>query len=148
MNFSIACPDGYLIPDAIWRQAERLAEASGATITRVSDPTEAARGADVLYTDVWTSMGQESERLERERAFAGYQINAELVSAARPGAVVMHDLPAHRGEEISNDTLERFADVIFTQAENRLHAQKAVMVMLMNPSTVQQALDAGRVPAR
>jgi len=95
------------------------------------DVTEMATGADVLYTDVWASMGQESEAAERRHAFAGYQINQSVVEAAAPGAIVMHDLPAKKGEEISFDVFEANANTIFDQAENRLHAQKAIMVHLM-----------------
>jgi len=95
------------------------------------DVLEAAKGADVLYTDVWASMGQESEQKIREAAFAGYQINKEVMASAHSNAIVLHCLPAHRGEEITEDVLEAHANEIFDEAENRLHAQKAVMVTLM-----------------
>lgn len=92
---------------------------------------EAAAGADILYTDVWASMGQESEAAERRRLFAGYQINADVMRAAAPDAMVLHCLPAHKGEEITQDVFDAHTDEIFEEAENRLHAQKAVMVRLM-----------------
>ena len=96
-----------------------------------NDPTAAAEGADVLYTDVWVSMGQEDERAARQKAFAGYQINAPLLRIAAPDCVVMHCLPAHRGEEITADVLEGSHSVVIAQAENRLHVQKAIMFSLL-----------------
>ncbi|MGN1132141.1 MAG: ornithine carbamoyltransferase, partial [Ruminococcus sp.] len=96
-----------------------------------SDPLKAAEGADVVYTDVWASMGQEEEKAVREKAFAGIQVNKELMSKTNPECMVLHCLPAHRGEEITADVFEEHADEIFEEAENRLHAQKAVMVRLM-----------------
>ena len=95
------------------------------------DILEAAKDADVLYTDVWASMGQEGEAEERKKIFKGYQINDAVMAAANPGAMVQHCLPAHRGEEITNEVFEAHADEIFDEAENRLHAQKAVLVTLM-----------------
>ena len=92
---------------------------------------EAAEDADVLYTDVWASMGQEEEKAKREKAFAGYQVNEETMRAAKPDAMVLHCLPAHRGEEITADVFEAHADEIFEEAENRLHAQKAVLCKVM-----------------
>ena len=126
MQVSIACPDDYR-PDAgvlAWAK-----EQGGLTVT--SDLKAAAADADVLYTDVWASMGQEEEKAKRERAFAGYQVNEAVMRAARPDAMVLHCLPAHRGEEITADVFEAHADEIFEEAENRLHAQKAVLCKLM-----------------
>ena len=97
---------------------------------------EAAKGADILYTDVWASMGQEGEAEIRKKAFRGYQINKEVLSLAKKDVIVLHCLPAHRGEEITADAFEAHADEIFEQAENRLHAQKAVMVLLMEQKAV------------
>ena len=97
----------------------------------VTDPKEAAKNADVVLTDVWASMGQEEEKKIREAAFEGYQVNEELMTAANSDAMVLHCLPAHRGEEITADVFEGHSDEIFDEAENRLHAQKAVMVYLM-----------------
>ena len=122
----LACPEGYR-PDA-----DIVAAASAtARITITSDPKEAIAGADVVNTDVWTSMGQEEETAARERAFAGYCVDAALMSRAAPDAIVLHCLPAHRGEEITEDVLEGPQSRVFDQAENRLHAQKALLAMLM-----------------
>ena len=128
MKFSIACPDGYR-PDADlveWARKEY-----GDKFQMTADVKEAAKGADVLYTDVWASMGQEEEKARREKVFAGFQINADVMDCAAKDAMVLHCLPAHRGEEITEDVLEAHANDIFDEAENRLHAQKAVMCKLM-----------------
>ncbi len=126
MEVSIACPKGYE-PDAdIMKWAYETGK-----FTCTPDIKEAASGADVLYTDVWASMGQEEESQERAKIFKDYQINSELMKVANEGAMVLHCLPAHRGEEITSDIIEQHADEIFEEAENRLHAQKAVMVKLM-----------------
>ncbi|MCB7049586.1 ornithine carbamoyltransferase [Intestinimonas butyriciproducens] len=129
MDVSVACPEGY-DPDAkVLDFAKTLTDAK---FTLCRDPREAAEGADVVITDVWASMGQEEEREKRRLAFEGiYQVNAELMKAAHPGAMVQHCLPAHRGEEITAEVFEAHADEIFDEAENRLHAQKAVMYLLM-----------------
>jgi len=131
MDFRIAAPQGYRISTALVDKAESLAATSGAAIVCVESPQEAVRGADVIYTDVWMSMGQEEEGVERRRAFAGYQVNAELLALAAPDAIVMHDLPAHRGEEIADEVIEGSQSVVFDQAENRLHAQKAVLALIL-----------------
>ena len=128
MEVSVACPEGY-DPDP-----EVLAFAKSDPnfkFSLVRTPAEAAKGADVVFTDVWASMGQEGKKAIREKAFAGYQINAELMALTNPGCMVQHCLPAHRGEEITADVFEAHADEIFDEAENRLHAQKAVMYLLM-----------------
>ena len=131
MDFCAATPEGYE-PDAeVTAKAREDAMASGANISLTHDVWEAARGADVLYTDVWASMGQEAEQEERKKIFQGYQINTALVQAADRRAIVMHCLPAHRGEEITEDVLEDNAAVIFDEAENRLHVQKAIMALTM-----------------
>ena len=123
MEVSVACPKGYE-PDAdIMKWA-----AENGKFTCTDNVLEAAKGADVLYTDVWASMGQESEAEVRKKVFAGYQINAEVMNVANDKAMVMHCLPAHRGEEITEDVLEAHANEIFDEAENRLHVQKAVLV--------------------
>jgi ornithine carbamoyltransferase len=130
MNFSIASPDGYRISDPILRRAQGFAS-QGASIVCTAQPQEAARGADILYTDVWTSMGQEAEAQQRRIAFAGYQINASLLALAGKEALLMHPLPAHHGEEVAQGILDSPQSVVFDQAENRLHAQKAVLLELM-----------------
>ena len=126
MKISVACPEGY-IPDVI----EDGYVKNNADFVLYHDPCEAVKGADIVVTDVWASMGQESEAAKRRVAFKGYQINSELMKLANKDAIVLHCLPAHRGEEITEEILEAHADEIFEEAENRLHAQKAVMVMLM-----------------
>lgn len=126
MEVSVACPKGYE-PDA---ELMSWASANG-TFTCTDDVAEAAKDADVLYTDVWASMGQEAEAEQRKKIFKGFQINSEVMAIAHPDAMVMHCLPAHRGEEITEDVLEAHADEIFDEAENRLHAQKAVLVKCM-----------------
>jgi ornithine carbamoyltransferase len=125
-EFILACPAGYE-PDPETLQAAR---AAGARVSVTADATAAARAADVLYTDVWTSMGQEHETEKRHRDFAAYQINGQLLRHAAPDAVVMHCLPAHRGQEITADVIDGPQSVVFDQAENRLHIQKAIMVWL------------------
>ena len=126
MEVSVACPNGYE-PDA---EIMAWAKENG-KFTCTEDILEAAKNADVLYTDVWASMGQEAEAEERKKIFKNYQINSTVMSVAKSDAMVMHCLPAHRGEEITEDVLEAHADEIFDEAENRLHAQKAVLVKCM-----------------
>ena len=126
MKVSIACPDAYR-PDA---EIVDWAQKNGA-FEMTSSVADAVKGADVLYTDVWASMGQEGEAALRRQAFAGYQINAETLAAAAPNAMVLHCLPAHRGEDITAEACEQRADEIFDEAENRLHAQQAVLCKLL-----------------
>ena len=125
MHVRLASPPAYALDDATLAAARGLG--NGGSVELFSDPALAVRGANVLYTDVWTSMGQEEEAEARRRAFRGFQISAGLLRAAAPGAILMHDLPAHRGEEISDEAFESEASVIFDQAENRLYAQQAVL---------------------
>lgn len=127
MKVSVACPENYR-PDPIVLE---FAKEYGDLFELTDSPEAAATGADVLVTDVWASMGQEGEKAEREKAFAGYQIGEPLMKLANPKAMVQHCLPAHRGEEITEDVFEAHAAEIFDEAENRLHAQKAVLVKLM-----------------
>jgi ornithine carbamoyltransferase len=131
MNFAIACPEGYAPDPEIVSQAEGLAAVEGASVTITQDPAEALDGAHVVYTDVWTSMGQEQEAVERRRAFHPYQVNDALFALARPDAVFMHCLPAKRGEEVTDAVIESPRSVVFDQAENRLHAQKALLLMML-----------------
>ena len=129
MEVAVACPEGY-DPDP---QVLEFAENCGGKFTLCRDPKEAAAGADALFTDVWASMGQEGEAAKRRAVFEGvYQINDDLMALANPGAMVQHCLPAHRGEEITAQVFEAHAGEIFDEAENRLHAQKAVMYLLMS----------------
>jgi len=130
IHFSIACPVGYEMNEALLNEA-RAEAANNSRIETTTDPYQAVSNADVLYTDVWASMGQEAEHARRVKAFQGFQIDGKLLKAASPSALVMHCLPAHRGEEISADVIDGPQSVIFDQAENRLHAQKALLEMLM-----------------
>lgn len=127
MHVRLASPPAFALDEASTAVAASRGEASGGSVRLLEDPREAVAGADVVYTDVWTSMGQEDEAAARRRAFLGYQVSQELLALARPGAIVMHDLPAHRGEEITDAAIESEQSVVFAQAENRLHAQQAVL---------------------
>ncbi|MGG4094763.1 ornithine carbamoyltransferase [Paenibacillus lautus] len=131
MHVAVASPKGYEADASIVRLSEEIAAQTGGKITITQDPIEAAKDADVIYTDVWASMGFEEEQAQREAAFADYQVNEELVKAAKPDYLFLHCLPAHRGEEVSEGVIDGANSVIFDQAENRLHAQKALMVALM-----------------
>ena len=130
-EFILAAPPEYQIPTAVWEEAKQRASLSGTKVGWVELAQQAVRGADVVYTDVWTSMGQEEETSERLRTFADYQVNDELMAYARPDAIFMHDMPAHEGEEISEGMLDHARSVVFDQAENRLHAQKAILAELL-----------------
>jgi ornithine carbamoyltransferase len=127
----VASPRGYELPARVLEQCARMAQ-SGAQVIQVDDPRDAVRGATAVYTDVWTSMGQEDEVAERRETFAAYQVTPALMQLASPSAVFMHCLPAHRGEEVSADVFESPASVVFDQAENRLHAQKALLLTLLS----------------
>ena len=131
MNFVAATPADYAPDEEVTQRAQDDAKEMGASIALVTDPFAAAKDADILVTDTWASMGQEAEHEERKKIFAPYQINGDLLAAADKRAIVMHCLPAYRGEEITDDVMEAFSDVIFDEAENRLHTQKAIMALLM-----------------
>ncbi|MGC8935978.1 MAG: ornithine carbamoyltransferase [Candidatus Methanomethylicaceae archaeon] len=129
-NMTIASPSKYQISQS-YADSIKKGAAKGASLTLVEDPKVAVKDADVIYTDVWVSMGQESEKEERMAAFRPYQLNSELLSHAPPDAIVMHCLPAHRGYEITDDVIDGKNSVVWDQAENRLHAQKGIMVLLI-----------------
>jgi ornithine carbamoyltransferase len=131
MDFAIASPAKYQAEKEIVTQAQAIAEQYGSRISITQDPSEAVRGAHAVYTDVWASMGEEDEAAERRTAFADYQIDDELFGLAEPDAVFMHCLPAKRGEEVTGSVIESPRSVVFDQAENRLHAQKALLLMLL-----------------
>jgi len=131
MNFALATPEGYEAEPKIVAEAERLGAENGASILCTNDPYAAVRGANAIYTDVWTSMGEEDEAAERRTAFANHQVDDDLMSHADSGAVFMHCLPAKRGEEVTESVIESKRSVVFDQAENRLHAQKALLLMLL-----------------
>lgn len=129
VDLVVAAPEGYELPEDTMAIARGLA--GGGSVTQVRDPYEAVRGATAVYADVWTSMGQEAEGSQRAEAFAGYQIGLPLLAAAPPDALVMHDLPAHRGEEITDEAIESKNSVVFEQAENRMHAQQAILASIL-----------------
>ena len=131
MNFRIASPDGYSVREDILHLAQGYAASNGTEIFCTAEPRQAVSGADVVYTDVWTSMGQEAEAEQRRRTFAGYQINAALMSLAKEDAILMHPLPAHHGEEVAEGILDSLQSVVFDQAENRMHLQKALLVDIL-----------------
>lgn len=131
MDVSVATPAGYELSEDIVLTATQYAKASGSQLVITNDPKEAVQQADVLYTDVWTSMGFEEENETRLQAFANYQINEELVAHAKKDYIFMHCLPAHRGEEVTAGVIDGKNSVVFDQAENRLHAQKAIMAAVM-----------------
>jgi ornithine carbamoyltransferase len=127
----LASPSGYGLPPEVIDTARTWARRTGGAIETITAPEQAVRGADVVYTDVWTSMGQEAAWRERQEAFQGYQVDLDLLSLAKPDAIFMHDLPAHRGEETVDEVIESPQSVVFDQAENRLHAQKALLAAIM-----------------
>jgi ornithine carbamoyltransferase len=129
--FHIASPRGYELPPQVVDTARQVA-VDDADLRLFTDPCEAVQGVDAVYTDVWTSMGQERETDRRRQTFAPYQVSAHLMAAAAPGALFMHCLPAHRGEEVTSDVLDSPVSVVFDQAENRLHTQKALLLMLLS----------------
>jgi len=131
INIHVASPEGYALPEWAVQQAA-VASRFGARLRLFTDANDAVAGADAVYTDTWTSMGQESEAELRRQVFAPYQVNDALMSQAKPGALFMHCLPAHRGEEVTAEVIESPASVVFDQAENRLHVQKALLSMLLS----------------
>jgi ornithine carbamoyltransferase len=131
MHISLACPPGYEPDAGIMREAKLAATQTGSEVRLSNDPGKAVTGADIVYTDVWASMGQESEHAKRVNAFRGYQVDAKMMKMADPKALVMHCLPAHRGEEIAAEVIDGPQSAVFDQAENRLHTQKAVLELLM-----------------
>jgi ornithine carbamoyltransferase len=135
VHLHVASPEAYQLPHTVVQQATGVSR-HGARLRFFSDPTDAVAGVDAIYTDAWTSMGQEAEADSRRHAFAAYQVNDALMALARPGALFMHCLPAHRGEEVTAEVFESAASVVFDQAENRLHGQKALLLMLLAPAAI------------
>ena len=131
-DFVLASPEDYRLHGIVLEEVERRAALKESVVDWVESPREAVRDADVVYTDTWVSMGHEGEETERLEAFSGYQVDGALMKGAKPDAVFMHDMPAHRGQEVSEDMLEHPQSVVFDQAENRLHAQKAVLAALFS----------------
>ncbi len=132
MNMRVGCPDGYLPDKRIFKTAKKIAEQNGCRITITHQPDEAVKCADVIYTDTWISMGDETEAEVRKKIFKPYQVNSKLVTGAKKDYIFMHCLPAHRGEEVTDEVMDSKNSVIFDQAENRLHAQKAIILYLLN----------------
>jgi ornithine carbamoyltransferase len=132
VNLHVASPDGYQLPGGVVHRAAEVAH-HGARLRLYSRPEDAVAGADAVYTDTWTSMGKEAETNTRRQAFAAYQVTRQLMNAAKPDALFMHCLPAHRGEEVTVEVFESPASIVFDQAENRLHVQKALLLMLLTP---------------
>jgi len=130
MDFAMASPHGYELAEPTRRLIADAAAANGGSFQQCTSPADAVRDADVVYTDVWASMGQEDAYIERKEAFAGYTVDADLMALAKPEAIFMHDLPAHRGEEVDESVIEGPQSVVFDQAENRLHAQKAILALI------------------
>ncbi len=131
MDFVIACPEGYEPNRELTEQARAFAQRQGTTVQILPDPYQAVKGADLIYTDVWASMGQEAEVEERRKVFSPYQVNKRLLGSAKPGCLVTHCLPAHRGEEITDEVLDGPNCIALDEAENRLHIQKAILFTLM-----------------
>ena len=130
IHVHVATPKGFELPDDVVDEAAEVSQ-KGAALTEFTDPKAAVRDADAVYTDVWTSMGQEVEYAERKRTFKRYQVTESMMALAKSGALFMHCLPAHRGEEVSDDVIESPGSVVFDQAENRLHAQKALLIEML-----------------
>jgi len=139
INFRMASPAGYAIKANILEIAREYAAVSGSSIFCTEDPRQAVVGADIVYTDVWTSMGQESEAEKRRQAFAGYQVDARLLSLAGENAVFMHDLPAHRGEEVTDDVMDSPQSIVFQQSENKMHMLKALLLDILGGLEVELA---------
>jgi ornithine carbamoyltransferase len=131
LHLRLASPEGYEVPSHILHSASDAASQSGGSVEQTNDPEVAVRDADVVYTDVWASMGQEKEAAVRREDFAGFTVDSTLMSKARGDAIFMHDLPAHRGEEVTDEVMESAQSVAFDQAENRLHAQKALLSLIL-----------------
>ena len=131
MDVTVACPDGYMPNPEIVALAQGYAAESGGSVTVMHDPKEAVKGVDVVYTDTWASMGQEAEKEIRKKAFAGYQVDDAMMALAKPDAIFMHCLPAYRGMDVTDEVIESPQSVVFDEAENRLHAHKAIMASVM-----------------
>ena len=130
MHIAVAAPDGYKPDPSVVEFSSNLAKKTGGSIAIVTNPVDAVKNADAVYTDVWASMGQEKEYLERKKIFGDYQVNKKLFSQAKPDAIFLHCLPAHRGDEVTDDVIDSPNSAVWDEAENRLHTQKAIMLIL------------------
>ncbi|OGO37717.1 MAG: ornithine carbamoyltransferase [Chloroflexi bacterium RBG_16_57_8] len=135
MNIRVASPEGYTVRSDILKTARKYAANNGGSVLCTADALKAVDQADIVYTDVWTSMGQETETEKRRQAFAGFQVNGELLSTAKEDAIFMHDLPAHRGEEVTDDVMDGLQSAVFDQAENRMHILKALLAHMLGGLT-------------
>ena len=140
LNFTLACPRKYEISMETFHLAKKMGESTGAVLNIINDPSLAVRDADVIYTDTWTSMGQEKESDIRREKFKKFQVNDDLVSLAKPDVIIMHCLPAHRGEEITDAVMDSERSKVFDQAENRMHGQKAILLWLLCPELFEELL--------
>ncbi|MFH1457866.1 MAG: ornithine carbamoyltransferase [Candidatus Omnitrophota bacterium] len=131
LNMKVGSPRGFEPKNSVFKEAKRFAKATHAAIELFHNPKEAVKGSDVIYTDVWASMGQEKETQSRKKVFKPFQVNKDLARLAKPAALIMHCLPAHRGDEITDEVLEGANSIVFDQAENRMHVQKAILIMLL-----------------
>ncbi len=138
INFRIASPAGYTVEKETLARAHEYAKSAGGEIVLTEDPRTAVAGADIVYTDVWTSMGQEAETEVRKKAFAGFQVNSELLALAREDAIFMHDLPAHRGEEVTDDVMDGLQSVVFDQAENKKHVIRTLLIQMLGGLGITQ----------
>ncbi len=136
MNFTLACPKGYEQPESVRQVLKKLFSDAGLKYTVVNNPMEGVKNADIIYTDVWVSMGEENQKEQKGRHFEGYQVNEALMAQAPQGCLVSHCLPAHRGEEIVDSVIDSGVSICFDEAENRLHAQKAVLLALLHEDYV------------
>jgi len=136
IDFRIASPKGYRVKDELLKTAQQYAADNQTTILCTEDPRQAIASADVVYTDVWTSMGQEAEAKQRRKAFAEYQVDSKMLALAKPDAILMHPLPAHHGEEVAENLIYCPQSVVFDQAENRMHAQKAILADILGGSEI------------
>jgi ornithine carbamoyltransferase len=132
LNMNVATPKGYEPEKKVLKEVKAIAKSKNASVNLFNNPVPAVKAADVIYTDVWASMGQEKETAKREKIFKAFQVNSKLIRFAKSKALIMHCLPAHRGQEITDDVIESRNSVVFDQAENRLHVQKAILVILLN----------------
>ncbi|PJE58451.1 MAG: ornithine carbamoyltransferase, partial [Candidatus Portnoybacteria bacterium CG10_big_fil_rev_8_21_14_0_10_36_7] len=132
MHFAVASPKGYEMSNDISKKAKKLARQTDVSVMETNDPQKAVKKADIVYTDTWISMGDEKEKEERIKVFSRYQVTDKLMKLAKKDAIFMHDLPAYRGNEVTKEVIDGHQSVVFQQAENRLHAQKALLVYLLN----------------
>lgn len=146
IHFHCAAPSGYSLNKTILKKAQAIAQKSGSTILETGNPVIAVKNADVVYTDTWVSMGEEEEKEKRLHIFKPYQINQQLLSLAKKDALFMHDMPAYRGNEVTDDVIDGSQSVIFEQAENRLHAQKALIIFLSQATNLEKQKKSGKLP--